>query len=59
MLTDVGKRFGKVGISHTGHGDQKVVGQIDGLHQNEILRESPSTRQRFAPDFEVDQRISW
>jgi hypothetical protein len=47
MLTDVGKRFGKVGISHTGHGDQKVVGQIDGLHQNEILRESPSTRQRF------------
>jgi hypothetical protein len=47
MLTDVSQRFGKMRVSHAGHGDQKVVGEIDGFHQNEILRESPSARQHF------------
>jgi hypothetical protein len=45
MLTDVGQRFGKMRVSHAGHGDQKVVGQIDGFHQNESLRETPLARQ--------------
>ena len=37
MLADKGQRFGEMRISHGGHGDQKMPGQVDGLHCGILL----------------------
>jgi len=37
MLADIGQGFGKIGIDHVGHGDQEVVGKVNGLHVGSIV----------------------
>ena len=45
VFADEGQRAGKVRINHGGHGDEKVLGEVDAVHKSKYCKAGVRQRQ--------------